>query len=78
MSQYADFDMEPPLRNLVATSMWYIIASPLVPFLGAICAFMLKSHAQVVLISSLGIGVLLIIFNFWLKVNQFEGMSFVG
>jgi hypothetical protein len=78
MSQYVAFDMEPPLRNVVATSMWYIIASPLAPVLGVICALKHKCYAPVALTSSFGVGVFLIIFDFWFEVNLFEGVSFVG
>ncbi len=78
MSQYAAFDVEPPLRDLIATSMWYMITSPLVPALGAICALKFKSYAPMALTSSFGVGALLIIFGFWFEVNLFEGVSFVG
>jgi hypothetical protein len=81
MSQYADFDMEPPLRNLVATSLLYIIASPLTPVLGAIFALIFRGHSKkklIVLSTSLAFGVLFIIFDFWFRVELFEGVSFVG
>jgi hypothetical protein len=73
--------MVPPLRNLIATSPLYIIASPLTPALGAIYSLIFRRHSKnelIVLSSSFGLGIFFMIFDLWFRVELFEGVSFVG
>ena len=81
MSQYVFFDVEPPIRDIIATSILYIYLAPLISASGILLAlsYTLRNKSEIkALTLSFLLGIGFMVFSFWFEVNLFEGVSFLG
>lgn len=81
MSQYDFFEITPPLRNVIATSILYIYISPLISAAGLLLAlkYRIKQRNEInILAITFLLGLGLMLFGFWFELNLFEGVSFLG
>ncbi len=81
MADYQVFEIVPPMRDVIETSLPFIFMSPLMPALAMFTAWKARwpsSAKTQLLVASTVVGVMQMLFVFWFEVNLFEGDSFVG
>lgn len=81
LSDYQVFEMEPPLKNVIATSLPFIFGAPLLPAMGAFVAWKVRKRSFIeakLLFAAALIGLTQMLFVLWFELNLFEGVSLLG